>query len=490
MGLLSFHLPPATPPDVLAGLTAAHLAGGYDQAPIPSQVRVENGILSFTPAEFESGFVTVPWPVPGFGTMMTSTATLRGRPEPYRLVVELARGKLNQVRNQTTEWIEVGLQPGPGYPDKLAAVLRRFGPAVVAGDDPAADLTASDVLADAYHLADRLTRTYTDQVFTTRHQQSPRLDTDLGCRLSAVPDPADAFLAAFNAATLVPVWKEVEPTQSQFEWDRFDELIGWASAAGLRVTVGPILDPSPHSLPGWVDEWAGDLPSLAAFFCDYVESLITRYRGKAVRWLVFTGFNHAVVLGLTEDERIRLAARVIDAARQADPDGDVVVGLADPWGGYKTNPALTYSPLVFADTLLRTGLRLSGLELDLRSPPGAARRDLLDVARLVESISVLGVPLTVNESFPVETAMAFGRSPSAESDTSVALESVNLTTIGRLHGLLSLRVALPQVRAVTWDQWSAAAPWGRPGCGLEVRDESRGIVATDVFTGLRQAHLL
>src|SRR5262245_48872296 len=199
MGVLSFHLPKATPPDVLAGLTTAHLAGGYDLAPIPSEVRVVDGVLSFTPAEFESGFVTVPWPVTGFGTMLTSSATLRSRPDPYRLLVELARGKLNQVRNQTTEWVDVGLQPGPGFADKLTAVLKRFGPAVVAGDDPAADALVADVLADAFHLADRLTRTYTDQVFSTRHQHSPRLDTDLGCRLSAVPDPAgtEVFLAAF-----------------------------------------------------------------------------------------------------------------------------------------------------------------------------------------------------------------------------------------------------------------------------------------------------
>jgi hypothetical protein len=206
------------------------------------------------------------------------------------------------------------------------------------------------------------------------------------------------------------------------------------------------------------------------------------------RWHVLTGFNHADVLGLTEDERLRLAARVIDAARQADPDGEVIVGLADPWGGYKTNPGMTYSPLVFADTLLRTGLRLSALELDLRSAPGAARRDLLDVARLVESFAVLGAPLHVNESFPIEAATAF-RAPAADSDTSVALESVNLTSIGRLHGLLSLLVSLPQVRSVTWDQWLPGAPWGRPDCSLEVRDPSPGIAATDVFTGIRQAHL-
>jgi hypothetical protein len=491
MGVLSFLLPADAPPDALAGLNAAYLAGGYDQAPMPGEVRAADGVLFLSNPDFESGYVTVPWPVEGFGSVVTTTATLRARPEPYRLVVELARGKLNQVRNQTTEWLDIGLQPGAGFMDRLSTTGRRFGPAAVAGDDPAGDVVAGQVLIEAYNLADRLVRTYSEQVFATRHQQSPRLDTALGCRLAAVPDPAgtEALLAAFNAATLVPVWKTVEPSQSQFEWARFDELVGWASGAGLFVTVGPILDLHPHSLPGWVNEWSGDLPSLAAFFCDYVESFISRYRGRAGRWLVFSGCNHADVLGISEDERLRLAARVIDAARQADPEGEVIVGLSDPWGGYKTNPALTYSPLVFADTLLRTGLRLSALELDLKSPTDGPRRDLLDVARLVEGFSVLGVPLQINTSFPVGLPGPLGHSPVDESDTSVALQSINLSSIGRLHGLLSLLVSLPQIRGVTWDQWAEDAPWGAAGCGLESHGQARSIAATDVFAGVRQAHL-
>ncbi|HEY2783490.1 MAG TPA: endo-1,4-beta-xylanase [Fimbriiglobus sp.] len=491
MGQLSFFIPSNAPPEAVAGLSRAHLAGGYDQAPMPGSVTVADNVLTLSSPDFESGYVAVPWPVDGFGLMVTTTATLRGRSEPYHLTVEMARGKINQVRNQTTEWIDIGLQPGPGFIEKLNLVTKRFGPAAVNGGEPDADETATAVLVEAYNLADRLVRTYTEQVFTTRHQQMPRLDTSLGCKLSVVPDAAGAevFLAAFNAATLVPVWKSVEPSQAQFEWSRFDELMNWAGAAGLRVTVGPILDLNPHSLPEWVNEWAGDLPSLAAFFCDYVESFISRFRGKAGRWLVFTGFNHAEVLGLTEDERLRLAARVIDAARQADPEGDVIIGITDPWGEYKTNPAISYSPLVFADTLLRTGLRLAALDLDLRTNAVEARRDLLDVARLIESFSVLGIPLQVNVSFPIGAVTSLGDSPADETDTSLALQSINLTAIGKLHGLLSLAVGLPQIRNVTWDQWADDAPWGSPGCGMEIDGQARSIAATDVFAGVRQAHL-
>lgn len=491
MGQLSFHLPRNTPPDVLAGLPYAHLAGGYDQAPIPGRVEVTDKLLTVSNPEFESGFLVAPWLVEPFGPVMTTSATLRGRTEPYRLVVELARGKMNQVRNQTTEWVEIGLQPGPGYLEKLTAVTKRFGPAAVGGDDPVADEIAAEVLAEAYTLSDRLVRTYAEQVFATRHLQAARLDTALGCRLTAVPDPAhrDSFLSAFNATTLVPLWREVEPTQSQFEWARYDSLVAWASDAGLRLTFGPILDLDPHSLPEWVHDWAGDLPSLAAFFCDYVETLISRYRGRSGRWHIFAGFNHSDVLKLTEDERLRLAARVIDAARQADPEGEVIVGLTDPWGTYKTNPKLTYSPLVFADTLLRTGLRLGALELDLRATTSPWRRDLLDVARLIEGFSVLGVPLHVNVSFPIGATSALGHSPANESDTSLALQSINLSSIGRLHGLLSTLVSLPQVRSVTWDQWAENSPGGREGCGLEGQAHQKSIAATDVFTGMRQAHL-
>src|SRR5207244_2278686 len=71
----------------------------------------------------ESGYLTVPWEINGAGRLMASSATLIERPQPYRIGVELARGKLNQLRGQSADWRSVGLQ----LPDSLDSHIRAAG---------------------------------------------------------------------------------------------------------------------------------------------------------------------------------------------------------------------------------------------------------------------------------------------------------------------------------------------------------------------------
>ena len=79
----------------------------------PTRVRIENRILHVSRDTDESGYLFLPWPVGPVGAMVTTTSTLRERAEPYNLMVELARGKLNQVRTQTGEWRRYAVRAMP-----------------------------------------------------------------------------------------------------------------------------------------------------------------------------------------------------------------------------------------------------------------------------------------------------------------------------------------------------------------------------------------
>ncbi|HEX4609499.1 MAG TPA: hypothetical protein VH092_14975, partial [Urbifossiella sp.] len=109
MGSTTFLLPNPVPPAAESLLRLACLAGGYDQTPTPTRVELAAGRLVLSRETAESGFLLVPWPVGPGGAVVTTSATLRERSDPYRLLVELARGKLNQVRIQTGEWKDIGL---------------------------------------------------------------------------------------------------------------------------------------------------------------------------------------------------------------------------------------------------------------------------------------------------------------------------------------------------------------------------------------------
>src|SRR5947209_7268380 len=120
MGVLKFQV---TSPDAAsrgADLRKAYVTG-LDRTPSRLSVEVRQGVMTCYRDTAESGRLFVPWPVEGHGTPIVGTATLAERREAYNLSVELARGKLNDVRNQLADWRMMGLRTPP----ELDAVLQR-----------------------------------------------------------------------------------------------------------------------------------------------------------------------------------------------------------------------------------------------------------------------------------------------------------------------------------------------------------------------------
>src|SRR5438309_10317133 len=97
----------------------------------------------------ESGRLFVPWPIDGQGMPIVGTATLTERPTPYVLALELARGKLNDVRNQTADWAQMGLRIGPELEAATAEARRAFVAAAMSSDAPDACLAAAQSSLEA-----------------------------------------------------------------------------------------------------------------------------------------------------------------------------------------------------------------------------------------------------------------------------------------------------------------------------------------------------
>src|SRR5260370_9696610 len=61
------------------------------------------------------------------------------------------------------------------------------------------------------------------------------------------------------------------------------------------------------------------------------------------------------------------------------------------------------SPCIFADSLIRCGLNLAGLDLELVmgvESRGSYCRDLISVSRMLDLYTILGVPLRVTLGYP------------------------------------------------------------------------------------------
>jgi hypothetical protein len=491
---MSFLLPAELPADMRRDLERACVAGGPDNLSSPPEVRVEPGLLTVRRNMDESGSLVVPWDIHPAGRLMGATGTLIEASVPYHLRLELARGKVNQLRGQAAEWQAGGLQMTPDLAEQIRVVSVKFGQAAsqVAG---AQDAHAQAVLDQSYQASRRLVELYVEQMFQARHLRQPRLDTLLGCRLGTVPIPdtqAPDLLQAFDSIQLPFAWNEVEPTEASYRWEPFDELLEWAQVHQLVVSAGPLIDFSKARLPDWLWLWQRDLSSLASFMCDYAETVLKRYKNRIRTWQLTVASNSASILGLTEDELLWLTARLVEAARQVDPTLDLIVGIAQPWGEYMSLEDRTHPPFIFADTLVRAGLNLAGLDLELVmgvSPRGSYCRDLLELSRLLDLYSVLGIPLRVTLGYPSSSEP----DPLADPELSVAA--------GHWHdrfdphqqadwasACAALALCKPSIRGVQWVHWSDSDPHQFPRCGMATSPWSIKPALAELRT-LREEHL-
>ncbi len=198
-------------------------------------------------------------------------------------------------------------------------------------------------------------------------------------------------------------WRDIETTEGAYAWDVADRQVQWCRDNRLAVCAGPLVQWDARSIPDWLHLCEGEFESLSSFATEFVEAVVRRYRGKVDLWIASGRMNTSEVLSLTEEERIRLAAVAAETTRRCDPDAPVFVSFDQPWGEYLSCQEIDFPPLQFADALLRAGLGITGLALDINLgywPDGTLPRDLLDFSQQIDRWGYLDVPLLVTLAVP------------------------------------------------------------------------------------------
>ncbi len=406
MGLMRFRFrPDAVPPGWAECAEQAYLSG-YGGCVYPTEVEVHSGLLVCRRVGSESAKLSVAWPVEGFGCPVLTTSTLGEREEPYDLALELARGEICELRNQLATWESLGL----ATPSDVAASCRRaqscFVQALTAEDEGETERLVAEALQHALSAAQQFVQHYASQRLAAQRARLSRPPALLGVRLQeAAPQEewTETVLACSHAVGVSCFWPQVEPVEGEYRWELFDEQIDWCERHGLNVVGGPLLDFSESGVPKWLKSWAGDFVNLRSFLSDYVETALSRYVGRIRVWEVAGRLNVGGALGLSGEDRVTLVAGLLRVARQVDEEALLYVGVVQPWGEYMARGEHRFGPLDFADALLRFGLGLSGINLEVNfgyRRLGTLPRDLLDFSRLVDTWSRLEVPLHVTISFP------------------------------------------------------------------------------------------
>ncbi len=474
MGVMRFVV---YPPEMLDGWPEVYDAylSGADGRVFATQIEVTGNVITCRRALSESGRLHVAWPVKGFGRPVISTASLPERELPYLLPLELARGKIAQLRDQISAW-EVG---GMVVPDDFRAPYqeanRLFREAAALQEEPARSVDpAMQCLARALEAAEIAVTAYASQRLAARRKRSPQPPAALGCVLgqSGPSEKLDSSFRESFAAAVIPVeWKYVASAEGEPNWELSDAQLDWAVANRLLVFGGPLIDLSSEGLPASVGKWGGDLPNLQSLVCDYVETAVGRYTGRIRHWNVCTRANTGGAFNLSEESRLWLVARALEVVRQVDDEVQVMIGVDQPWGEYQARGAHRLAPLQFVDALLRAGIGLSAVNLEIAvgfRSRASASRDLLELSRLLDLWSVLGIPLYVTLACPSQPA-------AADPQASVAIEIERghwkqewseSAQADWIDGVLPLVMAKQAVVGIFWMQLSDGVPHEFPHAGL------------------------
>lgn len=430
-----------------------------EEAPGPGEFVVQREVN-------ESGNLYLPWCVNGHGELVLSTASLMERAKPYHLPLELARGTVNRVRNQAADWQGMGLQVTPELEDDFKSMSAAFSQAATStADQEATSNWAAQAIQLALGAVDKLTATYAAQAIASRRVTSQTLPTFFAGRIDCRPlgdAQAQGFVSAFNSAQLDFQWRELEPTASKFAWEAYDRQLQWCRDQGLRVVGGPLLQLDRHHMPDWMYLWEGDFQQVLHSTVQYVRAVVERYRGKVHVWNCAARMNLDCAIKLNEEERLRLVVAVIDEVQRLDARTPYIISFDQPWAEYLSTADHDFSPLHFADSLVRAELGLAGIALEMNFgywPQGTLARDWLEVSRQLDRWNLLGLPLLIMTTVPSATSPDPNARVQARPVSRLAKNGPSLATQQQAAERLALlALAKSFVHGFIWNETTDSMP--------------------------------
>jgi hypothetical protein len=474
MGLIRFLVYPES---LLGDWPEVHRAyiSGLDGRIYPTRVEVSDNVVTCRRPHSESGKLHVPWPVAGRGRPVLTTASLREREEPYLLPLELARGKLAMLRDQLAAWQMLQMQVPAAFDSVQQEAFRLFSRAAATGQDdrPLAARFAAESIDAASRASDILVDAYVEQRLAMRRHGMVHAPALLGCTLDegVLADPNGAgFFDVFNAAVVPIEWRLIEPEEGQYSWDVADQLVTACSDRRIAVRGGPLIDLGPRGLPHWLSPWQADFVNMQSFVCDFIETAVSRYAGRIRIWETSAHANTGVALGLTEENRLALAARSLEAACRTDSDCQFFIRVDQPWSEYQARGQHRLSAFQFVDALVRSNIGLQGVNLEIAvgyRPRGSLLRDRLGLSRLVDYWSQLGIQLHVTLAIP----SAEGSDPQADPDLEAdeggwGAGWTEASQSERAAEFVRLLMAKPAVTGVFWSHYHDASPHRFPHAGV------------------------
>jgi hypothetical protein len=238
------------------------------------------------------------------------------------------------------------------------------------------------------------------------------------------------------------------------------------------LILGPLLDASPG---GIIEPFMrlDDFEARRHHILKLCQEWLSAIQAPTAVIHAVSGLNGTGHRLLSYPQQLQITIDILQAINELSRSAPVMVSFDNPWGERLSSSVGGMHPLQIADSLLRHGVHISYLGLDVNLdywPGGSAVRDPLQWIDLVDIWSQLGLPLV----FCLRVAQQAREMPtSAEKDRSdmlpinrIASKLNDQQRMDLLRTVIPMLIARPAVLGVIWRQWQDADDPRFPGGGL------------------------
>ncbi len=440
---------------------------GLDGIPWPCKVNFDGRTLLITRNRDESGHIYVSFPFKEHGEIVVATGTLPESPQHYCLVTELARGTANRLRNQISIWQEGGLNISDDVHTKTQQAVKLLGAAILKSDKKSKCETARESLEVSMSAIFQLSKEFGDQIVPVRKSQATEARFWLAARCGHDLDFDDSVNCKFADLIQIPC-EEIHRAPSK------------------PTILGPFLNAAPFGMTDKLQA-LDDFEARKAHALGYAREILKDVPPSVKLIHAVSGLNGTGHRHLSYPQQLQLTIEIIQAIEDSANDLPVMVSFDFPWAERLAWSVGGTHPLQIADSLLRRGVKIAMLGLDINLdywPGGSAIRDPLQWIELVDIWSQLGLPLVICFRVPNGT---LHDDPEGTVRGQVNLPRTSATDelrIKFLNIVIPMLIARPTVHGIIWRQWSDRDDSRYP-CGGLVDQRGEPKIMMDFWNSIR-----
>lgn len=469
-----------------------NLAGAYlfgsDSVPLRADIEFRDGMIVCQKRTAGPAGLALLWPVDGVGRILLETTRLPEREAPYVLSLELARGQLMRLSHKREEWGLFDCKDATDLNNEADAGAKLLVDALKADDPAGAAKIAQQALSVGVRVGEDLSRFHAGILLERRKQTAGFSRFVLGCQVDLecpVATCGTLLAEAFDFATIPIHWKQLEPTEQNYNWKPLDTWIEWLAKNRVPVKGSGLVCFSEHSVPDWLYIWEHDFDTVRDLVSEHVRRVINRYGSYIQAWDVVSGIHAIQGFGFSFEQLIELTRIAATITKQLAPRSTTIIDLVAPWGEYYARNQQTIPPLLYAEMAIQTGMNFDGIGLQFcfgAGVDGMYVRDMFQISSLIEKFGNYGKPIHITAvQVPSNTTLgpkdADGGAWHQEWDEEVQKRW--------LREFYEIALSKPFVETITWRNLADGDGQILPSGGLLNADLSRK-PAFDELVALRE----